>query len=612
MYAGSKEAVVTIHELIANQARLYPDGIALLAPGRPPLHYAQLHGLIGETAGLLHSCGVGRNDRVAILLPNGPEMAAAFLGVSAVSTCAPLNPAYSPSELDYYLRDLRVKALIHQDGMNEAAVEAAGHLSIPALRLLPVEDREAGVFTLTGTDGPPSPGSGLCQAEDIALVLHTSGTTSRPKIVPLSHSNLCVSAANISRTLALARMDRCLNVMPLFHIHGLIGALLASMTAGASVICTPGFYSPKFFTWMAELRPTWYTAVPTMHQAILERAKDTGENASAHALRFIRSSSASLAPNVMTELESTFKAPVIESYGMTEASHQMASNPPPPDVRKPGSVGVPAGPEITIMDEAGNRLPGGAVGEVVIQGENVMRAYEADEKVNRAAFSGGWFRTGDQGYFDDDGYLFPTGRLKEIINRGGEKISPREVDEVLLNHPGIAQAVTFAIPDPRLGEDVGAAVILKEGVRLSEMQIREYAASRMAGFKAPRVVRILDEVPKGPTGKIQRIGLAKKLGIEPVEAKLSTGKTSSTAPGSAIENELAAIWREVLGLKRVGIEDDFFALGGDSVLATQLLDHVAHAMKVQLPLLNFFEAPTIASMGKQIGALIQQERHPPD
>ena len=351
------------------------------------------------------------------------------------------------------------------------------------------------------------------EPDDIALVLHTSGTTSRPKIVPLSQRNVTASAVNIAKSLRLSPDDRCLNIMPLFHIHGLIAAVLSSVGAGASIWCSPGFNALSFFNWVAEAKPSWYTAVPTMHQAILSRASRNQETVDQAGLRFIRSSSSSLPPQVMQELEDVFGCPVIEAYGMTEASHQMASNPLPDAPRKPGSVGVAAGPEVAIMSEDGVILNARETGEIVISGENVFSGYESNPAANAEAFTDGWFRTGDQGIMDDEGYISITGRLKEIINRGGEKISPREVDETLMDHPSVLQVVTFAIPHDKLGEDVAAAVVLREDTEATEKELREFAAEHVADFKVPRKILFLDEIPKGATGKLQRIGLAEKLGL---------------------------------------------------------------------------------------------------
>ena len=301
--------------------------------------------------------------------------------------------------------------------------------------------------------------------------------------------------------------------MPLFHIHGLIAGILAPLSQGGEVHCTSGFNALKFFSQMSEVSPTWYTAVPTMHQAILSRAANNQEVIARVPLRFIRSSSSSLPPQVLAELETTFKAPVIEAYGMTEAAHQMACNPLPPGIRKPGTVGIAAGPEIAIMNTEGDLLPMGSTGEIVIRGDNVTLGYENNDKANQEAFTNGWFRTGDQGSLDSDGYISITGRLKEIINRGGEKISPREVDEVLMDHPAVAQVVCFGMPHNKLGEEVAAAVVLKEGASATEKDLRDYTASRLADFKVPRKILLMDEIPKGATGKLQRIGMAQKLGL---------------------------------------------------------------------------------------------------
>ena len=487
--------------------------VALAAPECEPLNFAELRQHVDNTVAKLNSLGIGRNDPVAIVLPNGPCMASAFMSIAAGATTAPLNPAYTADEYEFYLADLGTKVLVVEKGSDSPVRDAAGKLGLNVIELVP-SSAKAGLFQLVGdpVNDPPEQG-GSAAADDVALVLHTSGTTSRPKIVPLSHANICTTAENIKQSLKLVPADRCLNVMPLFHIHGLMAAVLGSLGAGASVFCTPGFNALKFFGWMKEAIPTWYTAVPTMHQAILSRAARNPEVIESVRLRLIRSSSASLPPQIMQKLEETFGTPVIESYGMTEAAHQMSSNPLPPRPRKPGAVGVAAGPEVAIMDQEGQLLPSGSVGEVVIRGPNVTAGYQNNPQANATAFTNGWFRTGDQGVIDDEQYLRLTGRLKEIINRGGEKISPREVDEILMDHPEVIQAVTFAMPHEKLGEDVAAALVLREGAKLTERELREFASSRLAAFKVPRRVVFLDEIPKGPTGKLQRIGLAEKLGL---------------------------------------------------------------------------------------------------
>lgn len=491
------------------------SAVAIAAPGRKPLTYVELRRHVERTVGTLNRLGIGRNDPVAIVLPNGPEMATAFVAIACGATTAPLNPAYRDEEFEFYLKDLEARLLVLEAGSDSPARAVAERLRIPIAELTARGEDAAGLFDLAGTAvrRDAAMASGYAGPDDVALVLHTSGTTSRPKIVPLTHTNIGVSARHTATTIVLRPEDRCLNIMPLFHIHGLMAAVLATLDSGASVFCSPGFNALKFFGWMGEANPTWYTGVPTMHQAILARTERNREAVERSGLRLIRSSSASLPPQVMKALEDTFRAPVIEAYGMTEASHQMASNPLPPRARKPGSVGLAAGPEVAVMDERGELLPAGSVGELVIRGPNVTRGYQNNPEANRSAFVNGWFRTGDQGVMDADGYFRLTGRLKEIINRGGEKVSPREVDEVLLDHPAVAQAVTFALPHDKLGEDVAAAVVLREGATATENEIRDFLRGRLAEFKVPAKVVFLQEIPKGPTGKLQRIGLAEKLGL---------------------------------------------------------------------------------------------------
>ena len=505
----------TLSDMIAIHAKATPDAVAITGPSATPLSYSGMQALINNTMQTLNDMGIGRGDRVGIVLPNCPEMATAFVAVASACTAAPLNMAYRADEFEFYLSDLKAKALIVAAGGETPAREVAAKLGVAVLELNPQPEKGAGTFTLSTTakiDGTNIK-KGLAQADDVALILHTSGTTSRPKIVPLTHRNVCASARSISGILKLTAADRGLHVMPLFHIHGLIAGVLAPMAVGSATFCTPGFNALKFFGWMKECKPTWYTAVPTMHQTILSRAANNMDIIEANPLRFLRSSSSSMPTQVIAELEKVFKAPLIEAYGMTEASHQMACNPLPPAKRIPGSVGVAAGPEIAIMDTAGNLLPADTIGEVVIRGENVTLGYENNDKANAEGFTNGWFRTGDQGQLSADGYLTLTGRLKEIINRGGEKISPLEVDEVLMDHPAVMQVVTFAMPHAKLGEDVAACVVLREGKELTERELRDFAGTKLANFKVPSKILFMAEIPKGATGKLQRIGLAAKLGL---------------------------------------------------------------------------------------------------
>ena len=504
----SGSAASTILELLGRHDPRLP---ALRTVEGHATSYGRLRELVEVTRDALNSRGIGRGDTVAIVLNNGAHMAAAFVGIASAATAAPLHPGLSEREFRDSLESLRARALVIEYGVRTSAPSAAADLGIPVLEL--ARSDAAGGFGLEGSGLGGSRTPGLAESDDIALLLHTSGTTARPKLVPLTHANLTTSARNIAATLRLVPGDTCLNVMPLFHIHGLVGVLLASLCAGAEVAAAPGFQALRFSRWLRDLRPTWYSAVPTMHQAIMQRAERIDREAARGRLRLIRSSSAALPPTVLTQLEDTFQCRVVESYGMTEASHQMTSNPLAPGVRKPGSVGLPAGPEVAVMNESGRCLPRGERGEIVVRGPSITDGYVDNPEANAKSFTDGWFRTGDQGFCDSDGYFSITGRLKELINRGGEKISPREVDEALLQHDAVAQAVAFAMPHAKLGEEVAAAIVLREGATVTQAVLRGFVAERLAGYKVPRRIVFLDEIPNGPSGKAKRVGLAKALGI---------------------------------------------------------------------------------------------------
>lgn len=472
------------------------------------ISYASLVSLAERCGDSLAGMGIKGDDRVAIVMPNGPLMATTFASCVPWCAVAPLNPAYTADEFEYYLTDLEADLLLVEARVDSPVLQVAQHLGIQAIEIDPALESDGLSFsTNKATRQRRGP-------ESMALILHTSGTTSRPKMVPLSQKNLLASAQNITETLELAEDDHCLNVMPLFHIHGLMAPIMATLYAGASVVCSPGFDALRFFSWLDKTSPTWYSAVPTMHQAILARVKRNERIVARNRLRFIRSSSASLPVPVLNGLEESFGTRVVEAYAMTEAAHQMCSNPLPPRDRKPGAVGPAAGPEVRISDKSHLRfLQSGLEGEIVIRGENVTKGYINNPSANEKDFTDGWFRTGDLGIMDEDGYLRVTGRLKEIINRGGEKIAPLEVDDVLLDHPAIEQACTFAIPHDKLGEEVGAILVVKEGETVAKDEVQRFARERLAQFKVPSEIVFLPDIPKGPTGKVQRIGMAERIGL---------------------------------------------------------------------------------------------------
>jgi len=474
------------------------------------ISYGAFRDQVEALAEALVAAGISRGDRVGIALPNGLPMVVSFFAAAMAGTAAPLNPAYKEDEFRFFLADTDARVLIlPPEGLDDAR-RAAGD----AIPILPIDMDANGTVGFVGSTSrasyaPPAP-------DDVALVLHTSGSTGRPKRVPLAHANLAISAGNVARSYDLGPDDVAMCVMPLFHVHGLVASTLGTLSTGGTLVI-PGKFNPLSFWRVArDYGVTWYSAVPTIHQLLLARADPAaGTPAGAERLRFIRSCSAALPPQVMHDLEQAFGAPVLEAYGMTEAAHQMASNPLPPAARKPGSVGPGTQVGISIRDEKGNVLPTGERGEVCISGPNVVKGYENNPEANATAFFGEWFRTGDQGTLDEQGYLSLTGRLKEMINRGGEKISPREIDEVLLAHPAIAEAVAFGAPHATWGEEVAAAVKLKDGETAKEADILAFCRERLADFKRPKQIFITDAIPRTATGKIQRRVVAQAFSTQP-------------------------------------------------------------------------------------------------
>jgi acyl-CoA synthetase (AMP-forming)/AMP-acid ligase II len=492
---------------------------AIVLPERHlQVSYGALREQVRAVAAQLVAAGVGRGDRVGIAQPNGLPMLVSFLAASVAGTAAPLNPAYKEEEFRFYLEDTAARVLIlPPEGAEEARRAAADRVAI-----FTAGTGEQGAVTLVGADPRVGPGRTQRSAptsedvgwsapvsDDVALVLHTSGSTGRPKRVPLTHANLTVSAANIAECYALGPDDVSMCVMPLFHVHGLMASTLSTLATGGTVILPAKFNPLSFWRIARDHGMTWFSAVPTLHQLLLARAADPAGRrpAGSEKLRFVRSCSAALPPRVMHALETAFGAPVVEAYGMTEAAHQLASNPLPPAERKPGSVGRGTNVRISIMDSHRRHLPPGKRGEVVIQGDNIIRGYENNPEANAASFVDGWFKTGDQGCLDADGYLTLVGRLKELINRGGEKFSPREIDEVLLTHPAVTEAVAFGVPHATWGEEVAAAVVVREPV--SEAVLLAHCSERLADFKRPKQIHVTDALPRTATGKIQRGAVAK-------------------------------------------------------------------------------------------------------
>jgi acyl-CoA synthetase (AMP-forming)/AMP-acid ligase II/thioesterase domain-containing protein/acyl carrier protein len=594
---------LSIPQVLLGWAEESPEAVALAAPDRIPLTYAALWAQIAGTVRVLNELGLGRGDRIAIVLPQGPELAAAFLAVASGAVAAPLSSTLRERDLEGLFSTLNPNAAILQDTVDSPTRVVARTMGIPIIELSAVPGAAAGEFLLRGERLPQHSSGGFSEPDDVGLMFSTSGTTSRPKIVPLTHRNFCSAAANTKAALELTDRDCCLNVMPLFHGHGLIAGVLASLVAGARVVCTPPFDISKFFGWMDEFRPTWYTAVPTIHQAVLAEASRHREIIARTPLRFIRSASAPLTLSVMAELERVFNVLVTENYGLTEAP-QITNTPLDPRARKVGSLGIPGSSEVAIMDENGKLLGPGESGEIVCRGPVITTGYFNDGPATARCFTNGWFRTGDLGLIDGDGHLYMTGRLGEIINRGGDKVSPQEVDQILMGHPAIAQATTFGIPDSALGEEVAAAVVLRPGISASAAEIRQFVATRLAEFKAPRRVVIVPAIPTGPTGKLLRRELAESFGV--VASPQPETEIVRPEERNPLEYHLTRIWEELLDIRPLGITDDFFDHGGNSLLAARMMVEIERACGRSMQPSILFQAPTV----QQLARLLAEQPDP--
>ncbi|KAK2786472.1 hypothetical protein FQN53_006628 [Emmonsiellopsis sp. PD_33] len=497
---------------------------AIIVPGKQPLtvSYQQLHSDILSFQAKLAKLGISPGVAVSISLSNSYEFIVSFLAASwQRAIAAPLNPAYKPGEFEFYIDDLHSAVVLVPRGAyakDGPAVRSARKFNAAIAECY--WDGKEVVLDVKETaklSGKGDQKLEKAQPDDIALVLHTSGTTGRPKAVPLTHRNLTRTMRNIQATYNLTEKDRTMLVMPLFHVHGLLAAFLAPLSSGGSAIVPERFSASTFWTDFITHKANWYTAVPTIHQILLKSPHPNP----IPEIRFIRSCSSPLSPKVFHELEKAFNAPVLEAYAMTEAAHQMTSNPIPPGKRQPGSVGIGQGVEVKILDQNENELPQGSEGEICIRGENVTKGYLNNPAANKSSFTkAGFFRTGDQGKKDKDGYVIITGRIKELINKGGEKISPIELDNTIAHNPHVAEAVSFAIPDAHYGEDIGVAVVLKKKGSVSEDTLKSAIAAKVAKFKIPKKIWILEEIPKTATGKIQRRKVAEAMLKKDTSAKL--------------------------------------------------------------------------------------------
>ncbi|MGB5135633.1 MAG: non-ribosomal peptide synthetase [Prochlorococcaceae cyanobacterium] len=581
----------TLLELVQAGERVNTGDPVLLDPAGATLDWAGLNAAVAAVWSTLEENGIGREDRVALVTAPGPQSAAALLATMTHAVAAPLNPRAPESAHRDDLQRLGVSLVLTDPQPPPALLAAAAGLGLRVHRLAPLPaSGEATSLPQRFLSAP--------QPSDLALLLQTSGTTSRPKVVPLGHANLLASAGHVAEVLELKPVDRSLAVMPLFHIHGIVAGLLAPLLSGGSVICSEPLPGADLLDLIHSSRATWLSAVPTLLQGLVSACGPEGTAGAGHALRLIRSSSAPLAPALAQRLEMMFGVPVIEAYGMTEAAHQICSNHLPPGRRLAGSVGLAAGPEVAVVGADHQPLPAGQVGEVAIRGTNVTVGYleVAGGGWVTSPDGSSWFLTGDEGSLDPDGVLRLTGRLKEMINRGGEKVIPRQVDEALMEHPAVEQAICFSVPHPTLGEDVAAAVVLRPGALASEDDLRAHCFARLAPHEVPSRIVTVDEVPKGPTGKLQRIGLAAKLDnlLSPMEEP----------PEGEVEELVGQIFADVLGIPLPSRDSNFFALGGDSLTGQQVISRLNSEIPLDLPATLLFRYPTLRMLAAELGERI--------
>jgi acyl-CoA synthetase (AMP-forming)/AMP-acid ligase II len=507
----------TIGEIVRRHGRTAPGAPALVAEGREPMNYGDLVRLMDMVQQRLNTMGFGRGDRIAIVGANGPALAALVTGIWGCATAVPMNPALTAGEFAIYIRDQKVRAVTVDADMDTPARAAAQEIGLPILEVARVDSRVAGMIDIRCPGPKPRPGKtarpGRALLDDLATILTTSGTTSHSKIVPTGHRQLSTMVACYARSLKLTAADRCLNLMPLFHGHGLVVSLGATLYSGGSHVTLPAFSEDAFFRLIETLEPTWYTGSYTFHHTISAAAPNHTAAVEKSRLHLIKTGSGHLEQRIADELEEIFRVPVIETYACTEAG-LICSTPLPPAIRKRGTVGLPAGGKVAIIGPDNQFLAPGERGEVVVQGPEVFSGYENDPAANAEAFFDGWFRTGDEGFFDDDGYLTLTGRIKDIINRGGEKITPSEVDDALLSHPAVMDAAAFPIPHPTLGEEVAAVVVLEPDAELDAGDLLAYLGDRLSGFKIPKQMVFAEEIPKSATGKVQRHILAETFGVK--------------------------------------------------------------------------------------------------
>jgi acyl-CoA synthetase (AMP-forming)/AMP-acid ligase II/thioesterase domain-containing protein len=577
---------------IGQWARRIPEATALASPGRTSLTYAGLWEHVTTTSETLSRCGVQAGEVVALAVSTGPFSITGALAITLRSVCAPLDLHLKLEDYRAFLPRIGASTLVFEAGVDSPIVDAARELGLRVLRLSSAAEQPAGVFTLEALEEPR--GKLASRQLDAKFLLHTSATTGAPKLVPRTRLSVLAAAEQDVRALKLGESDRYLSMIPLNIGHGLT-MIFSQLLCGGAVFCAPAFEAAGFETWLRDFRPTWFAGGSSISRLILAIARQKPETFARVPLRFVCSLGAAPEADLVPSMERLLGVPVLENYGMTEASGVTRNT---LDGRKAGSVGRSTGAEIAIFDEAGKPVPPESEGEVAVRGPTLMAGYLDDPQANGELFRDGWFLTGDIGRIDRDGFLFIAGRKKEMIDRGGKKIAPQEIDSALALHPAIAEVAAFAIPHRTLVEEPAAAVVLEPGQEISALELRRFAAARLAAYKVPRKIVFLERIPRATTGKPKRAALSEQfrdLGAAPDSRQLD--------PPTGTEEKLLELWRKILGLDRITTGDDFFDLGGDSLSAAHMLTQAGGLFALsqsQLPEADFFDEPTVAALARSI------------
>jgi len=594
------ESELTLGRVIARNAVRFPHQAAIVSAAFSPLTYRELQEQLDGIRRRLRQAGFDCSARIGVLMPTGPEGALAIVAVACCSIAVPLDPRLTPGEIDQRLDLLHLDALLVPQGSASEARASAERRGIVILEVAPAGQGRLGLDIVVQPGGALAPDTESCPCSP-AFILQTSGTTAEPKLIPFSHANMLAAAARLRTWFKLTPQDRCLSVSPPYYSHGLKVTIFTPLLTGGSIAFPANTTTVDLTEWFDTLRPTWYSAGPTLHSAVLDKARDLADAQAIHTLRFISSGGAPLRQAVLHGMQQVLGVPVLEHYGSSEAA-QIASNQLPPGPSRLGTCGIPWPGTVMIAGEDRSPLPAGEQGEVWVRGATVMAGYLNAQDLNHSAFVDGWFRTGDIGSLDDAGYLSLHGRLNELINRGGEKIAPAETDAALLRHPAVAEAAAFAVSHPRLGEDVAAAVVLHPGAQsVKPADLRQFLQGELASFKIPRRIHILDQLPKGTTGKVQRRRLREAL-CEPSDEPAGHAASAVERPQD-LKAELLRLWRRLLKNEVLSDNDDFFECGGDSLLATEMLMEAERLIGHSIPEEIMVGAGTIRELLPRIAEL---------